>query len=331
MSGLLLGVAIGLLLPIQTCMNSRLREAVGSPYLSSLGSFTGGTIFLAIVALLVQGTILFDLDLIAGEPIWIWLGGLFGVIGLTTNILIFPRLGGVQTTVLPICGQILMGLLIDHFGLFQSQESPLTLMRVVGASLVLTGVLGAVLLGNKKLTKPRLTSSSHEAQATTGSLPLVAPTASAEPGLWGLRVLALGTGFLMASQSAINGHLGRVLGSPVQAALVSFLIGTLVLLLLIFSLRLRFRVEIPAGKTSNPWWMWLGGILGASYVFGNALLVPILGTGVTVVAVLVGMVSGSLVVDKFGLLQAPQRRVGLAQVLSLGLMMTGVALIRLIS
>ena len=60
MAGLFFGIFIGLLLPIQTCLNSRLRQSVGSPYLSSLGSFFGGTLFLAALALVVEGTVFFS-------------------------------------------------------------------------------------------------------------------------------------------------------------------------------------------------------------------------------------------------------------------------------
>lgn len=330
MAGLFFGIFIGLLLPIQTCLNSRLRQSVGSPYLSSLGSFFGGTLFLAALALVVEGSVFFSWDDVAHQPLWIWLGGLFGVIGLTTNILIFPKLGGVQTTVLPICGQILMGLLIDHFGLFEAHQAVLTPLRVIGAVLVIAGVVGAVTLGGKRIS--RQPSKTREAHSNTEALRQVSANASpqAEPLLWGWRALALGTGFLMASQSAINGHLGVLIGSPTQAALVSFTVGTTVLFLLALVLRLKFRVRVPDGQKKNPWWMWFGGVLGAIYVFGNAFLVPLLGTGLTVVAALVGMISGSLLVDKLGLLQAPKRQVGLAQVLSLVLMLGGVALIRLV-
>ena len=43
------------------------------------------------------------------------------------------RLGSVQTIIFPVLGQILMGLLIDHFGLMRSDVNPLTLLRVAGA------------------------------------------------------------------------------------------------------------------------------------------------------------------------------------------------------
>lgn len=313
--GVGIGVLAGLLLPIQTCLNSRLRESVGSPFLSSLISFIGGTVFLFIVTLCVNGSVLFPLSAFAQNPAWLWLGGLFGVIGLTTNIFIFPKIGGVQTAILPITGQIIMGLIIDTFGLFYSAQQTLNITRLLGILLVIAGVVGAVVLGQKR---------SHKNLPSDSS-----PSDEQDAGLLGWRALALGAGFLMAAQSAINGHLGVVLGSSAKSAFVSFTVGTIVLALIACVLKLKIRIRVPQGKTKNPWWMYFGGVLGALFVAGNALLVPVLGTGLTIMAALTGMITGSLMVDKFGLLQAPQRAVTLTQVLSLGVMVIGIALVRL--
>lgn len=44
--------------------------------------------------------------------------------------------------------------------------------------------------------------------------------------------------------------------------------------------------------------MWVGGVLGALFIFGNAALVPQIGTGLTVVAGLLGSMLGSLIIDR---------------------------------
>lgn len=316
MFALTLMILGGALLPVQTTFNSRLREAVGSPFLSSLASFTGGTLFLVLLALLVDGAFWFSPADALGQPAWIWAGGLLGVIGLTTNIFIFPKLGGVQSVILPITGQILMGLIIDQFGLFEAPQEQLTPLRAAGAALVLGGVLAAVLLGRNR---------------KRGVTPVVpaATAAGAPAGVLGWQVLAVATGFLMATQSAINAHLGSAIGSGVKAALVSFTVGTLALLVIVLALRLRFRVTVPAGKASNPAWMWGGGPLGAIFVTLNALFVPVLGAGSTIVASLTGMITASLIVDRFGIFEARKRPVRPLQVAGILVMLAGVALIRL--
>lgn len=75
--------------------------------------------------------------------------------------------------------------------------------------------------------------------------------------------------------------------------------------------------------------MWLGGIIGALFVLGNAFLVPQIGTGLAVVIVLVSLMIGSLLIDQFGWLESQRNPLTLAQLLGLIVMIAGVALIRL--
>jgi len=236
MLAIIIGFIIGLLVPVQTSVNTRLRGVVGSPFLASLISFSIGSLFLLILVLVVDGN-LTGLMATADEPFWIWGGGLLGVIYLTGNILLFPRLGGVQTVIMPIFGQVIMGLLIDHFGLFESTVTSLSLTRVIGAVLVLLGVVGTVALGDyfARRRKQQMTSS--------------------ENSLFIWRLLGILTGMMSAAQTAINGHLGSVLGSAVKGALISFVIGTITLLLLNLILRTKWHID---RSQPLPAWIWIG-------------------------------------------------------------------------
>ena len=75
--------------------------------------------------------------------------------------------------------------------------------------------------------------------------------------------------------------------------------------------------------------MWIGGIIGGLFVFGNTYLVPILGTGLAVVIILVGQMAGSLLVDQFGLLESNKNPITPIQVIGILIMIAGVSLIRL--
>ena len=297
---ILLGILAGLVLPIQTLVNTRLRASTGTPFSSSMISFAVGTVTLLIVAIAVTGGN-YGIAQAFNEPLWIWFGGLLGVVALTGNILLFPHLGAVQTVVLPIAGQVIMGLIVDHFGLFESPQSSLTAVRAIGAIIVLIGVIAVV------ATPSAATSSEDSATA-----------------LWLWRLAGFIFGCFTASQSAINGHLGQVTGSPVSAALVSFAVGVTALVIVNIVLRWRPRIERPEGKP-NPWWMWIGGVLGALFIFGNAALVPQIGTGLTVVAGLLGSMLGSLIIDRVSGAPIKSR-----QVLGIALFLTGVVLIRLV-
>lgn len=297
---ILLGILAGLVLPIQTLVNTRLRASTGTPFSSSMISFAVGTLTLLIVATAVTGGD-YGIAQAFDEPLWIWFGGLLGVVALTGNILLFPHLGAVQTVVLPIAGQVIMGLIVDHFGLFESPQSSLTAVRAIGAIIVLVGVVAVV------ATPSAATSSEDSATA-----------------LWLWRLAGFIFGCFTASQSAINGHLGQVTGSPVSAALVSFAVGVTALVIVNIVVRWRPRIERPEGKP-NPWWMWIGGVLGALFIFGNAALVPQIGTGLTVVARLLGSMLGSLIIDRLSGAPIKSR-----QVLGIALLLTSVVLIRLV-
>lgn len=300
MLAVLLGIFAGALLPVQTSVNTRLRMAVGAPLLASLISFTVGTTALFLVFWLSSGRLLPDFSTTAGHPWWIFSGGALGVVVLTGNILLFPRLGSVQTVILPVAGQIFTGLLIDALGLFNSAQIGLSPARLSGALAVL---LGALLVVGVIRDRHR--------EATGG-------------GNWLWRGFGLLMGVCGATQTAVNGQLGTLLGSAVGSALVSFTIGVLCLLTLVVLTRTPWQGVGEGG----PWWMWVGGLLGATFVFANAFLAPILGTGLTVVLTLSGMLVASLMIDTFGLFGSRKRRVRPAQLLGLLLIILGVVLIR---
>ena len=306
---MLIGLIIGIGLPMQTSINSRLKVSVGSPFVASLISFSLGTLFLTLITLLIDKSLLFPFNLFGKEPFWLWIGGLLGVIYLTSNILLFPKLGSVQTVIMPILGQIIMGLIIDNFGLFGSLVQPLNWSRIVGAILVVIGVIGAVSINQIIVYRHKK------------FLPEKANN------LWFYRLIGIVMGMFSATQTAINGHLGIVLNSSVKAAFVSFFVGTISLIIIVTIIHPNLSFQ---KNKDTPWWIWLGGFIGALFVLGNVYLVPKIGTGLAVVIVLVGLIVGSLLIDQFGWFNSTKNPITFAQIMSLLIMIFGVIIIRLL-
>ncbi|WCG35094.1 DMT family transporter [Companilactobacillus farciminis] len=306
---ILVGLIIGIGLPMQTSINSRLKVSVGSPFVASLISFSLGTLFLALITLLIDKSLLFPLNLFGKEPFWLWIGGLLGVIYLTSNILLFPKLGSVQTVIMPILGQIIMGLIIDNFGLFGSLVQPLNWSRIVGAILVVIGVIGAVSINQIIVYR-------HKKFLPEKS-----------NNLWFYRLIGIVMGMFSATQTAINGHLGIILNSSVKAAFVSFFVGTISLIIIVTIIHPNLKFQ---KNKDTPWWIWLGGFIGAIFVLGNVYLVPKIGTGLAVVIVLVGLIVGSLLIDQFGWFNSTKNPITFAQIMSLLIMIFGVIIIRLL-
>lgn len=307
---ILLGLIIGFGLPLQTAINSKLRRIVGSPLLSSMVSFTVGTIFLASITLILSHNLNIA-SAVFKQPWWIWIGGLLGVVYLTGNIVLFPHLGSVQTVIMPVVGQLIMSMLIDNFGWFYSPQHSLNLIRIIGCALVFIGVILAVAAGSLFKNQSSLMKVSLK---------------KSRQFFW--QLAGVFTGMLSAMQTAINGHLGVVLNSAEKAALVSFVIGTITLWVIVIVREHQINLK-PAFNQNYPWWIWIGGIIGALFVLGNAFLVPLIGTGLAVVIVLFGMITGSLLVDHFGWLGANRILVEPIQLIGILVMLVGVILIKL--
>ncbi|WP_125764752.1 DMT family transporter [Levilactobacillus mulengensis] len=307
-----IGIVIGIILSLQSAVNSRLRSFIGSPYQASFVSFTIGTLFLAVVMLASRESLGVSGNIFATQPWWIWIGGLLGVIFLTTNILLFPHIGGVQTAIMPILGQVFMGSIIDNFGWFNSTQQPLTWVRATGLLLALAGIVITVALPD--ILRRRANGQSDAASAGNP---------------WPWRLLGICTGALGAMQTTINGRLGLALNSALHAAFISFLVGALCLFFIVLVVNHGFREIKRATGHGKPWWIWIGGAMGGIFVLGNAYLAPIIGTGQTVVFALLGQIAGGLLVDQFGLLGAKRKPVVAVQLLGLLILIGGVVLIRL--
>ncbi len=135
--------------------------------------------------------------------------------------------------------------------------------------------------------------------------------------------LAVFIGALLPVQGLVNARLGTAVGGPIVAAFVSFLIGTLGLGL--YLLLVRDRMTLGAGGTL-PAWLWLGGLLGATYVALVTLLIPRLGTAAVMCLAIFGQVAASLLLERYGVLQA-QRPVDWVRIGGAALVVAGAVLV----
>lgn len=142
----------------------------------------------------------------------------------------------------------------------------------------------------------------------------------------GLLVLALVTGAGLAVQGATNTELRRVLSAPVLAALISFLVGTAALLAALLISRERLPAAAAAGAV--PWWGWIGGALGASFVLMTVLVIPRAGAAATLGAGVAGQLIASVVLDSFGLLGVARHQLSLPRILGVLLLLAGVVLVQ---
>ena len=127
----------------------------------------------------------------------------------------------------------------------------------------------------------------------------------------------------IAFQVVVNTQLRVVTASPLWASTAQFLVGLCGLTIV----ALVLREPLPQ-SVRGPWWMWIGGFLGATYIVVSVLLSRRLGTAVLLASTVVGQLLTALVIDHYGWLGAPVSRLSANRVLGAALLISGVLLMR---
>ena len=109
--------------------------------MGSLLSFTVGLICLLLLNFVINASAVTNLKPASVGPWWLWLGGFLGAIFVGYITWVNQRQGVALTFALVVSGQIFCSLLIDHFGLFGSAISSINLPKVIGAILIILGIL----------------------------------------------------------------------------------------------------------------------------------------------------------------------------------------------
>ena len=136
---LVLAFAMGLIMSIYLPMNSSVAKYIGS-------SITANVIFF-IVALLTSALIF----LLSGQfdtirhlkdvPAFLYSAGFVSAFVVLGTTFLVPHIGARKFFILLITGQILMAIVVSHFGILESPKDPINMQKMIGAVLVLSGAI----------------------------------------------------------------------------------------------------------------------------------------------------------------------------------------------
>ncbi len=133
------------------------------------------------------------------------------------------------------------------------------------------------------------------------------------------------TGTLLALQAPTNAMVARAFNSPVNAALLSFSVGLLALVVVVLALGVRPN---PAAVRALPWYAWLGGLYGAMAVAFAAFAAPRIGVTQLLVASIAGHLAMALILDKLGAFGLPKLEISATRLVGVALVFAGVLLAR---
>jgi len=254
---------------VQARINGVLGLRVENGVVAGLISFAVGLAALIVVILCIPGARRGVGRLRVGVrdrtiPFWMLLGGACGALTVSTQGITAGVLGVSLFTVGVVAGQTLHGLVLDRIGFGPAGVVAVTPGRVVGGLLALAAV-GISLSGDVLATAP----------------------------LWML-LLPFAAGVGIAWQAATNGRLAQRAQSPVAATLMSFIAGTIALLVAAgISVALR---GMPAPPPAEPW-LYLGGFLGSAYILLGAFIVAHTGVLLMGLGSVLGQLTTSVVID----------------------------------
>jgi transporter family-2 protein len=138
-------------------------------------------------------------------------------------------------------------------------------------------------------------------------------------------LLVLFAGGMIALQAPTNAILAKAGGSPVLAALISFAVGTLTLVLVLLASGNRPR---PVAFAGLPAYAWFGGAYGALYVAVAAYAAPRLGLAALITIGIAGQIAVALLLDQFGALGLPREPLNFGRIAGALLVIAGVVLVR---
>ncbi|QCI67823.1 DMT family transporter [Phreatobacter stygius] len=297
-----LALVAGGLLAVQAGANAQLAKATGSAFAATTLQLSVGTAVLILVTL-ATGTFaaLAGLTQVAW---WHAIGGTASAFYVVATILLFPRLGAVVSVGLIIAGQMLASVALDGFGWLGVPPRGFGVASLAGALVVLAGA-AAVVFGQ-----------------TAG------PAGMPRPG-WIL--FALLAGAVLPVQGAVNALLRQDLGAPFAVGAVSFFVATLAMaavLLLALAFNRQPRPSLT-GVAAMPWWGWLGGLAGATYVTTLFTAIPVIGTAAAVGLTVAGQQLASVLVDRNGWFRLAERPVSGLRLAGVVLIIAGVAVLKL--
>ena len=144
------------------------------------------------------------------------------------------------------------------------------------------------------------------------------------PNLLAMIAVVFG-GAATALQAPTNAKMMTAVGSPVNAAFVSFAVGTAALGIL--AVILQTRPDMAASR-ALPWYAWVGGLYGAIFVVAAAWGVPRLGVATTIILMVAGQLLLSIALDHFGAMGMPKQPISWGRVAGVLMVRGGVLMVR---
>lgn len=139
----LLAVFIGAIISVYFPMNSLVSRYFGSPITANL-SFLLVAFLTAIMIFALFGDVRTVRE-IKNIPPYLFLAGAISAFMVLGTTFLIPKLGARKLFILMIAGQIIMAMIVSHFGVLESPKDPVTFKKLVGAVILVCGAVVSII------------------------------------------------------------------------------------------------------------------------------------------------------------------------------------------
>ena len=140
-------------------------------------------------------------------------------------------------------------------------------------------------------------------------------------------LLTLIVGGFIPVQAVVNSRLGKQTGGPLMGALMSFFVGFIILLAINLLVNANNLLQLKPVAT-GPWYLWMGGLIGAVFVSYITFINQKQGVGLTFALVISGQIFTSLIIDHFGLFGSQPRPLNSEKYIGAALIIAGIIFIK---
>lgn len=137
----LMGIVAGACIATQAPINAQLGRNLGVPIAAAGVSFVAGAILLWAIAFIYSHVVDTPIDFGAPAPWTFVAGGVLGAFYVFSNIMLTPMIGAAAVMALSVAGQLVGGMFLDKIGFMGMAVREISVGRVAGAVMLVTGAL----------------------------------------------------------------------------------------------------------------------------------------------------------------------------------------------
>jgi transporter family-2 protein len=134
----LLAFSIGCFIPFQGIITSNLAQKIQHPFGAAFINFLGGVVLFA-VAISLSPVVFPSFKKVTSIPWYLFTGGIIGSAFMFGALFALPKIGASAFFGQIVLGQLLMTLIVDHYGVFGLPIHKIDAARIIGISLLISG------------------------------------------------------------------------------------------------------------------------------------------------------------------------------------------------